>query len=66
MTSHSKTAQNKPGPNWRDVLDIHPAAELFPLMSKTDPAALKELAEDIKKHGISNRVDQPEWQKTPD
>jgi ParB-like nuclease domain len=56
MTSHSKTAQNKPGPNWRDVLDIHPAAELFPLMSKTDPAALKELAEDIKKHGLRSPI----------
>jgi hypothetical protein len=23
--------------SWRDVLPIHPAAELFPLMSKTVP-----------------------------
>jgi hypothetical protein len=36
---------------WRDHLDVHPAAELFPLLSETDPAALKELAEDIKQHG---------------
>jgi hypothetical protein len=37
--------------DWRDHLDVHPAADLFPLMSETDPAALKELAEDIKKNG---------------
>jgi ParB-like chromosome segregation protein Spo0J len=30
---------------------VHPAAELFPLLSETDPAALKELAEDIRQHG---------------
>jgi hypothetical protein len=33
---------------WRNVLKIHPAAELFPLMS---PEELKELGEDIKKNG---------------
>jgi ParB-like nuclease domain len=37
--------------NWRDHLDVHPAAEMFPLLSETDPAALKELAEDIRQHG---------------
>ena len=41
---------NKPI-NWRDHLAVHPAAELFPLLSETDPAALKELAEDIRQHG---------------
>ena len=41
---------NKPI-NWRDHLTVHPAAELFPLLSETDPAALKELAEDIRQHG---------------
>jgi hypothetical protein len=34
--------------NWHEHLEIHPAAELFPLMS---PAELKELADDIKKNG---------------
>jgi hypothetical protein len=33
---------------WRDVLPVHPAAELFPLMS---PEELRELGEDIKKNG---------------
>jgi hypothetical protein len=37
--------------NWRDHLKVHPAADLFPLMSETDPQALKELAEDIRKNG---------------
>jgi hypothetical protein len=31
--------------SWRDILPVHPAAELFPLMSK---AELRELAPDIK------------------
>jgi hypothetical protein len=56
----SKVEANKPaGPdspapdNWRDHLPVHPAAELFPLMS---PAELKELAEDIEKNGLNERV----------
>ena len=35
--------------NWREHLAIHPAAELFPLMSE---AELKELAADIEKDGL--------------
>ena len=35
--------------NWRDYLEVHPAAELFPLMSE---AELKELAADIEKNGL--------------
>jgi hypothetical protein len=38
--------------SWRDVLPVHPAAKMFPLMSETDPAALKELGEDIKRNGL--------------
>src|SRR6516225_8363792 len=34
--------------SWRDVLPIHPAAELFPRMS---PEELRALADDIKKTG---------------
>src|SRR5262249_42349768 len=36
-------------PSWRDTLPIHPAAELFPLMS---PAELRALGDDIKKNGL--------------
>jgi hypothetical protein len=39
---------------WRDVLPVHPAAELFPLMSETE---LCELSEDIKKNGLREKVD---------
>ncbi len=36
-------------PSWRDVLPIHPAAELLPRMSQ---AELQELGEDIKNRGL--------------
>ena len=39
--------------SWRDVLPVHPAAEMFPLMSE---AELRELAEDIKKNGLKETV----------
>jgi hypothetical protein len=39
--------------SWRDRLAIHPAAELFPLMSADE---LKELADDIKAHGLKQRI----------
>jgi hypothetical protein len=35
--------------NWRDHLPVHPAAELFPLMSEVER---KELADDIEKCGL--------------
>jgi hypothetical protein len=38
--------------SWRDIIRVHPATDLFPLMSETDPTALKELGEDIKKNGL--------------
>jgi hypothetical protein len=34
---------------WREVLKVHPASELFPLMSKDE---LKALANDIQLHGL--------------
>ena len=41
---------NSPQPKtWRDVLPVHPAAELFPRMSESE---LRELGEDIKKNGL--------------
>ena len=38
--------------SWRDVLPVHPAAKLFPLMSEEE---LRELARDIKKHTLRER-----------
>jgi hypothetical protein len=35
--------------NWRDVLPIHPGAELFPRMSQDE---LRALGEDIKERGL--------------
>jgi hypothetical protein len=37
---------------WREVLPVHPEADLYPLLAKTDPAALKRLGEDIKNNGL--------------
>jgi len=39
--------------SWREVLPVHPAAELFPLLSKEE---LKGLSDDIKKHGIRTNL----------
>jgi hypothetical protein len=39
--------------NWRDVLKIHPAAHLFPLMG---PDELRALAEDIKRNRLRSPI----------
>jgi hypothetical protein len=39
--------------SWRDVLKIHPAAKLFPLLSGTE---LRELADDIGKNGLRSPI----------
>jgi hypothetical protein len=38
---------------WRDVLPVHPAAELFPLMGADE---LRELGEDIKANGLKSPI----------
>src|SRR5262245_35189562 len=45
MTSKSKS--------WRDILPIHPAADLFSMMTANE---LKALGEDIKKNGLRESV----------
>lgn len=39
--------------NWRDHIKVHPAAELFPLMSESE---LRELGEDIRKNGLLSPI----------
>jgi hypothetical protein len=39
--------------SWRDVLPIHPAAEVCPMMSEPE---LKEWGEDIKKNGLKTSI----------
>jgi len=43
----------KPASSWRDTLPIHPAAELFPLMT---PDEQRVLGEDIKKNGLASNI----------
>jgi hypothetical protein len=47
--SPGKPASPRRPKSWRDVLPVHPAADLFPPMSE---AELRELGEDIKAHGL--------------
>jgi hypothetical protein len=46
----TRTAQAVP---WRSVLAVHPAAELFPEMAKTEQ---RELADDIKRNGLQESI----------
>jgi hypothetical protein len=39
--------------SWRDVIPIHPAAELFPRMSEPE---LRELGEDIRRNGMTRSI----------
>ena len=41
---------------WRASLPTHSAADFFPLMADTDPAALKALGEDIIKNGLASSI----------
>jgi hypothetical protein len=43
----------KPTTSWRDLIKVHPAADLFPLLSSAD---LSDLTEDIKAHGLQYAV----------
>jgi hypothetical protein len=47
------TLMTDPTPSWRDLIKVHLAAELFPLMS---PEELKALGEDIKANGLTDPV----------
>jgi hypothetical protein len=49
----SASADVKALRGWRKRLRVHPAADLFPLMSESE---LRELGEDIKKHGLISSI----------
>ena len=42
-----------PPKSWRDVIKVHPAADLFPMMP---PDELKAFGEDIKRNGMSSPI----------
>jgi hypothetical protein len=48
-----RTAQAAPISSWRDVLPVHPAAELFPMMSQDE---LLELGKDIAENELHTNI----------
>jgi hypothetical protein len=52
MTNNKSSISAQAAPGWRDMLPVHPAAELFPLLSKGE---LEELSGDIKENGLRQR-----------
>jgi hypothetical protein len=54
VTTEAVDAASAPrAQSWRDTIKTHPAAELFPLMSKTE---LAELGNDIKTNGLISPI----------
>jgi ParB/Sulfiredoxin domain len=52
MTIETNEAPTTPTKSWRDALDIHPAADRFPLWAKVAPEHLKKMADDILANGL--------------
>jgi hypothetical protein len=42
--------------DWRKYLPVHPAADEYPLLRDTDPAAFRALVEDIRVHGVHTQL----------
>lgn len=51
--SSPRAAMTKPSKSWRDVIKVHPAADLFPRMSADEQ---KALGEDIRKNGLVSPI----------
>ena len=49
----AKETQEATTQSWRDVIAVHPAAEMFPRMAE---AELRELAEDVRRNGMTSRI----------
>jgi hypothetical protein len=54
-TSHLDAADlnSKQPKSWREQIKVHPAADLFPMMSNDE---LKALGEDIKENGLKTNI----------
>jgi hypothetical protein len=53
MPNNKPAATKQAAPSWRDILKIHPAAEVDPMMSDDE---LRVLGEDIKKNGLQHPI----------
>ena len=53
VNKNSTSIKVTPHQSWRDTIKVHPAAALFPRMSDTE---LAELADDIKRYGLREKV----------
>jgi hypothetical protein len=54
MSSDSKAqgADQAAPLDWRQFVKVHPAADEYPLLRESDPAAFRALVEDIRAHGM--------------
>jgi hypothetical protein len=50
--AHRAVSRDKT-PSWREVLPVHPAAEVFPRVSEDE---LNVLAQDIRRHGLKTKI----------
>ena len=49
----AEVIRDTPTKSWRDICQVHPAAEIFPMLSEDK---LRALGEDIKEHGLKEPI----------